>query len=391
MIFAIPSTLFFPLLLNYPITPTTDFPVVVFTLVVAWSMLLIVPAEKENGQGASLVDRDLVPLWLAAGAFTVKLSTAPLVLVAGLFYLVRKRFRFRAFLIAGILSCLLVLPLLTAGVTVSGCPLYPSALCLDLPWSLDREVVQIEGSSIKTRGRWGTPVKPPELADVSYLSPTWLKVWMKSDRTKVVGFALFLGSLLCLGWTVSVTRHRLRESWPTLVLGAVGLLFLAILSPRPRFGWGYLTVIPCTLAFLYAEGLQRLVSRRVPGAKGDTKAAVLSLVLVTLFLVPPSVLFQTTSERRIAEAVRRGSIVLDDAPPLLLPPRIPNIRFDDEAGVSLPHREYEHGPVPSIDGARRMFYPLAPSAGVRFRDPSRGAAAGFVGERQAGAERGRRK
>jgi hypothetical protein len=225
-------------------------------------------------------------------------------------------------------------------------------------------------------------VKPPELADVSYLSPTWLKVWLKSDQTKVVGFPLFLGSLLCLGWMASVTRHRLRESWPTLALGTVGLLFLAILSPRPRFGWGYLTVIPCTLAFLYAENLQQLVSCRVPGAKGNTKAAVLSLVLVILFLAPPSVLFQTTSERHIAEAVRRGSITLDDAPPLLLPPRIPNIRFNDEDGVALPHREYEHGPVPSIDGTRRMYYPLTPPAGVRFRDPSLGAAAGFVREGQ---------
>ncbi|MBM4153871.1 MAG: hypothetical protein FJ221_02425 [Lentisphaerae bacterium] len=359
---ALPLALAMPLALKVPASVSPDLPAVVLSVVCAWSLLVLSRPRA--------ADAALIPLLLAAGAVLGKVSAMPLLAVAGVHWLTRRPGpgAWGRALVCG--ACTAV-PWMAGMTLATGCPLYPSSFSLDLPWS-DPETTRRIAEGIRNSAIWHQGTVPEGMAGVRYLSGRWLGWWLRADLSNVAGFALLLTALASAA-VLAIRRRRLPEggAW-ALAAGLAGIAYVVALAPVPRFGWGYLAtpagVLAAALAGAWAgPALPRAAAR---------SAALLAALLVA---VPALVLGRTAltaSERRVDAWLAR------EAPAArrvywLLPPEIPLIRYDDKAGAALTLR----GHLPRagwFEPSRRpMYYPLEPRPGIRFRDPARGAAAGF--------------
>jgi len=238
VLIALPATTFMPVLLNYTLSASPDFFTVILTVVVLWSMFLL-SGERggadETGR-AGHTDENLIPLFLAAAAVTVKFASAPALAAAFLFLLVRRRFHLSAVLADIVVVLIILAPSLTARTVVSGCPLYPVPLCLDLSWSVGEETAEREIVPI-IRARHAT-------REGGYLTPRWLRRWLRKDSMNGVALTLFALSVLSLILLPFGGARPFGRGWFVVLLSGGGIAFLFATSPQMRFAWGYLTVIP---------------------------------------------------------------------------------------------------------------------------------------------------
>ncbi len=358
---ALPLALGMPLALKVPVSTSPDFPAVVVSVVCAWSYLVLPSPAR--------ADAALLPVLLAAGAVVVKLSVAPLLAVAGAHWLVRRP-RPAEWGRAVACGAALVVPWMVGMVVVSGCPLYPVPMALDVPWA-NAEGARIDAELVRNFARWHQGTVPEDAAGIAYPSPAWLRRWLRADVSNAAGFALFV---LAMGATAGVAVRRRRmppgSAW-ALGTGLAGVAYVVLMAPVPRFGWGFLS-IPAGV-FLStvagpAAGRSRFTER--PAACG-----ALAAVLVLLPVLGIGRTAATASERRLrAWMEREAPQALRTA--WLVPPEIPLVRYDDKAGTAVPLRGFRPADRLEVSG-RPMYFPLEPGAGVRFRDPDRGAASGF--------------
>lgn len=187
------SLLALPVILVYgmPNSPSPDFPVIVLIIVVAWVMLTISSQEENHEQAGRTMQVMMVPLVLAVGAASIKLSALPLVMVSGFYYLFSGRPNIKKVAAAGSLTALPLISVATAGLITSGCAFYPvSFLCVDLPWSLGAAAAETMARIIRDWARWGG-MRAPENAT----SWNWILPWFKAEK---VGAALIILSLLAV-------------------------------------------------------------------------------------------------------------------------------------------------------------------------------------------------
>lgn len=353
-----------PIFLNYPVSTTPDFCVIVGTMITAWLTLMIygnrrTGADTWRGLGQH---ETLLPVLLAACLFTVKPIALPVLAAAGISYLVYHRFRLRAWTISGLVTVAVVLPYLTTLTLITGYPLYPNPWGLDLPWTMPphRNLAHT---------RWGMP----GMIDAPYLSPAWWSEWIGQATENYVALLLMATSVAVLIWIVFRARHGLRPLWPALLIGLLGLTFMMTKAPSSRFAWAYMTIIPSTLAFLYADTLNRIFAR-VPGGRARH---ILPLTLVAGLVIGLSILGKTESEKRLEAAERDGRIQLDRPNILLIPPLPPRVIFDDASRTVNPYTAYEDEEEAYLDSPRAMFNPLIPRPGIRYRKPEKGIHGGF--------------
>jgi hypothetical protein len=370
---AIPGTLFFPLLLNYHVSPTPDFAVAVFAVAVTWSMLLVARVARADASchGGRSTDSASIPLVLAALTLTFKLSALPLVSAAALFYVSRRRQKFKALTFAVLLSAALYFPLAVTATAVTGCPLYPGKACFSLPWSVDEESVHREAQTIRNYARWGGAHEPEGERVGGYLSSYWLVYWLHSDNSRIAGFFLLLLTAFSALWLCFGFRDRFPEIWPVMVTAGFGILFLVILAPDPRFGWSHLTAIPCLLIYANAPRLQAAadgIARRLPRLAPREQ---IPLVLALLLLILPGEWFETRSEKMLMKSIQNGLVAVDATNRLLLPREIPKIVYDRDTYLPVPQER-----LPG--GERGMFYSLVPPEGVRYRVPEQRERGGYV-------------
>jgi hypothetical protein len=313
----------------------------------------------------------LLPVLLAAGALAVKLSALPLLAVAGVHWLGRCPRPADSAKAAACAACLIV-PWMAGMTVVSGCPLYPVPIALDVPWA-NPEGARIDAEAVRLYARWHQGTLPEEAARIAYPSVEWLRRWLAADVSNAAGFALLLLSLSAVA-AVAVRRRRMTTgAWWALGTGLAGILYVVLMAPVPRFGWGFLAIPAGVLLSTVsgpATGRPRLAVASAGGA----------LMAVALILIPVLVLGRATitaSEKRLHAWMER------EAPyalriPWLLPPEIPLILYDDKANTAVALRGFRPAAGPMEPSTRPMYYPLEPGPGVRYRNPGRGAAAGFV-------------
>ena len=353
----------FPVYLNFPVGSTADFAVLLYILAAAWTALTVYPVR--GGPPRGFRDPRLLPVFMGALLFSVKLSAIPVPAAMGILYVISRRLHPRAWLTAGSFVILL-LPWIAASVWVTGFLVYPGPWNVDLPWTLGHHLAL-------DITHWG---QPGPLGAPS-LSLDWLRNWLSLDVTHVIGFSYFLFGLVVTAWILLRHRGRIVEFAPILLSGFLGVIFMVLKAPSVRFGWGYLVILPCILPALYTQVLNtrfRRMNIRVPLGRSFCLAGC----LVIVFGISLPVF--TGSERRVREAVREGRLTLDPCNRLLRPPVPPRIRYDDQADTASPDTRHVHDPRAYLDGPRAMTYPLIPSPGVRFRNPEIGPRGGFEHE-----------
>jgi hypothetical protein len=347
-----------------PISPSPDIPVILLTGAIAWAILLIskfrsTPSPSEKN---SVLDVRIIPLILGAGAVTMKLSALPLLLVSGLFYCFKRKFRIKRLLAANTIAGVILLPMATAGTVASGCPLYPSSfMCFDLPWSIPTQKAIAEADAINGWKSWfGSP--PP---DTNY----WLWVfgeWFNGARFNQVIVALIIVSIIYIIFTLrSAKLNRLGGEIWLLLLGGVGMAFIMVKAPLIRFGLGYFLIVPGLLIATCMRPLKdKILSPIVQTIKPVSESIKLPLIapFLSLFLIGITIagFSHTKGQSR-----------------LLLPPELPEDRI---ATQQVNNIEYSF----PIDSGKCWAAEL-PCVGepsdrenVQLRNPSRGIEAGFI-------------
>ena len=340
----------FPIMLNLAATPSHDVPVALLTVLCFQTLLPVYAGEKRE---------HFLPIVFAALAVTVKLSSLPVLAVAGVLCMGRAPRPWRYFLKAAVLGGVLILPWVINQIFLTGWPLYPLGLRLDLPWSLSAATQAVEVQLVRDYAPW------PALKSASL--PSVLSQWIQGDFTRIIAVIYLLAGLVGMLAMAGVKGRRKpkRMSLLPFLLGWIGCAFWLWTTAHPRFGWGYLAIPPA----IWVLWLYNLPWKfpRIP-LPLCALAALLSLSLPTLLL-------PTRTQRHVHAAIARGD--LPPPPPAwVLPPIVPAIRWLDAPPWVEPHqaviRETDLLPLQH----RPMYFRLDPRRELRLRHPERGLRGG---------------
>ncbi|MEB3292475.1 MAG: hypothetical protein VKJ24_04890 [Synechococcales bacterium] len=240
---SISTVLLIPPLPEILVSPSPDLPMLFLVGLVGWSLLL-------TGDSPERGDR-ILPLTLAVGAFTIKLTALPLLAVSTMFFLWHRRWTWvhlsRGF---GVVTLCLA-PLVGASLLMSGCPLFPSdLLCLDLPWSLSPQAIATSAKGTHSVAHWmgQAPAGFPPL-----LWTAW--AWVQHSRARQISTLLSIGAIGVGIWVLR--RYGWRQWRPevwVIGMGLAGILLLQVTSPFFRFTIAYILLV---LALGLAIGLPK--------------------------------------------------------------------------------------------------------------------------------------
>jgi hypothetical protein len=393
MFLALASLLALIIIMVYglPNSPAPDLPVIILVMETAWSILVISEFQQNTSHDYdSALNVRLIPLLLAAGAVSIKLSALPLLGVSGCFYLFKGRSKPGKLMVAGIILIFFLAPLAAAGFITTGCAFYPSpTFCTDVPWSLGADQASAESKLIRDWARWGGRPTPDGAT-----SWNWIVPWFAEE--KVCTLLLALSALAIVAIMIRLARKK-QIYWNTYAaaLAISGVAFLLYAAPNWRFGLGYLVILPALAAASHLPWLMQQ-SRGLHGittpANWGWIGGISALVIATHVYAVPRPTF-----RPLEDVAHNSSVAGSDNPHfnLIFPPRIWNIQFavDDITGrktasVDAAVRNdrvgdftyYRPGdPVSSeLCGDAPIPCALGKLSDLHLREPRKGLAGGFV-------------
>jgi len=368
-------------------SPSPDLPVMVLTIFIGWAVFAVSDARSvQPGSSRKLLNIDILPLLLATGAVTIKLSAIPLLAITFVFYLFGSAFTkvIKKLCAALLLTVAILTPLATAGLVTSGCAFYPVPyFCAELPWSLGSAQAAAESEIVREWARWNGP--PPDRATAL----NWIVPWLQADKV----FAMLILLTILAAFLVVLLRWggrwRGRDGYITAI-AILGTAFMLGNAPTWRFGLGYLFLLPALLAaMLLSEH-----SFRMPGWCGKTRTLVAAALLgmLILYFIPDFIVLRNSQNMIAKEAQSEGKEAnLYSLFNLLLPPvnwdmeyykdretgeiwTAPVVLKEEQAGDFVYYR--------SVGGEMCWDAPLPCTIekleDVRLRSPVRGIAGGFV-------------
>ncbi|MBF2047376.1 MAG: hypothetical protein IGS54_08435 [Elainella sp. C42_A2020_010] len=333
------------------ISASPDIPALFLVIATAWTILLTETAANETQEYTK--NNQTVSLFLAIGAFSIKLTALPLLFVTGLWFIFRyslnpfnPRWLLHQIAIAALFGLLLV-PFFLSGIITSGCPLYPSgAFCLDLPWSPDLETSESIAKSTHGWISWyGTP--PEGVSPLAWA----LGHWFKEFGNKVMVALIVSTIAAAIYLLVGKNRHRVVSRW-LIALAVTGIVFFLFTAPFNRFVLPYLFIVPALAISTYLQ------SSKASEFLGHLK---ISVPFFATGLVTAAVLFSVLSVRK-------------DYTRFIVPP--PLMQID---AVQKQVNDVRYFSPPGKELCWAVELPCAYTAkGVKLRDPAQGIQAGFI-------------
>jgi hypothetical protein len=382
-----PLVVFVSLVSTFEVSLSPDLPIWILTLLIGWLMLL----EEPESPGPEPDHNPILPFLLALGTLSIKLSAAPAVLLAGLFFLFKSTGKLRAAIVSGMAASLLVVPFFAANLVSSGCPVFPGTLmCVGFPWGVDKAAAQVYANYTRDSSRWsGGPVPAGATAW------NWIPVWLaqKDKLTLLVFcFACLIGFVALRGW-------RKGKSFPwVLALTLCGMAFLFVYGPNPRFGTGYLALCPALFAGVAGPDLEGWIqrSRFITWYEWSPRLSLSAVFLGIAALLAVQSGISDLKMKRKVEAEAKSPILADSGLEhrVLLPPavaRFPgdlilmeNRKVDRIGGLELAHEQsngIEYWRSLGTEQCWAVSPPCLPESlegGVRLRRPDRGFGSGFT-------------
>jgi hypothetical protein len=314
--------------------------------IIAWSILCI---YQRDSLSIHPISARIIPLIIASGTVAIKLSALPLLPGTLLFYARIKPVNFQRLFWGIAVIILLLLPVNLFGIKTSACPLYPSQfMCLDLPWSVPAESVQLETREINFFDK----VAPEKSAIPKFILAYWKLLTQTEFKIIILLLAL---SLIFAGLIIKPSSG---EQWLVLI-GLLGMAFIITKSPLLRFGIGYFILIPS----LFIAGVGQLLLSKMPLMnqkmwRVQVRRSEKIVPLVALF---------------IAGAI---AVQNDVKSRWLLPAELPRVQVIKKKVNDV---EYAY---PTNWTVRCWKYPLpcahVPVHNVKLRDPELGIGGGFV-------------
>src|SRR5271157_749148 len=373
----------------FEVSLSPDLPAWILTLLTGW--LMLAGRDPEPGQSSPGISSHgaILPLILALGAFTVKLSAAPMVLIAALFYWFNATTKSAFRLVPVAAAMLISVPEFVANVVSSACPLYPNSLgCFDVPWGVGKAAAKQGAADITAWARWGGPVPAGATAW------NWILPWF-SHLDKLL---LMLFCCLCLLGFVAVRGWRRDRSLVyVLALALLGTAFLFVTAPNPRFGAGYLALYPALFLASVSPDIGRLrLWRRRDPEPGMSSTLAYLLVAIAVLLSVQGEITELKLQRSMQSLLRTARMAEDYSLPhrFVLPPALP--RFSGDVAPAKNRRSDTVGTLQlsadryngidyrfTIGGDQCWGAPIpclpAPLTGnIHLRNPARGLRDGFT-------------
>jgi hypothetical protein len=240
-------SLLHPNLNEIAVSPSPDLPVAFLTAIVSWAMLVVAEARPRN-VSLTVPKGTAVPLMLAVGAITLKLTALPLGFVSGLFYGFYNHRSIRQLGFGLLLVILLLIPFGIAQILTSGCPLFPSnLLCVSAPFALSSETSQIVATLTHDWTNWyGASFDQPNSLFTGFLN------WLNDNFTNQLILVLGVIAGLIGIWVIRWSR---KEVFPgvvwVLLIQMTSLVFHAATTLFFRFMFPSLALIPALLIAMY--------------------------------------------------------------------------------------------------------------------------------------------
>jgi hypothetical protein len=373
---------------TFEVSLSQDLPIWILTFLTGWLMLVVGdPNVGRMQQRDGLGQDSVLPLLLAAGALTVKLSAAPMVLIAGIFYWLNCSTKWVRRLVLAGSAMMISIPMFATNVISSGCPLYPNSfLCLDVPWGVGKAAAKQSAAGITEWARWGGPAPP------GANTWNWIVPWFSHlDKLLLISFCCLclVGFAAARGW---------RGSQPSLyVLGLafVGTAFVSVSAPNPRFGAGYLALCPALFLASIGAKLSAIQKWRFDDRVEPSQTrAYLLVTIAILMLVQGSA--RERSLRHSMQAQFNAAIPADHnfLNRIVVPPALANSsgdltfrrnrRFDTPLVLELSVERYNgieyRRPLIGDQcwGAAIPCLPHSLTGDVHLRDPNDGFRSGFT-------------
>ena len=318
------------------VSASPDIAVAWLTAVIAWCLLVSCPIDTPSEPSA------LLPIILAAGAESIKLTALPLLVVSAGYYVMLNA-HWKRLLKLLLLITVLLLPLLSATVVISSCPLYPSTvLCFDLPWA--ESEASLNELADASHG-WASWYGEPEASNNRTL---WLIMqWVQSGPSSKLSAALVVMSLLSALYLFVgrslwgrlpanaspagrlTTRNSQRllsfnllapKLYALIALSAVGITFVMLKASLFRFGMGVLLLLPILVVSLACSDLfNRPKGGQIVFPKWALKAGISVCVLCAIAL----------NAHLYSSA---GTLTAQATDSWLLPPPLPEVAVTTERG-----------------------------------------------------------
>lgn len=347
-----------PTLAEIAVSPSPDLPIAFLTGVVSWSLLVVAEARDQQSDSNSFRNGAWVPLILAVGAITIKLTALPLALVCGLFYGVYHRHSIRQLGLGLLISILLLLPFWTAQILTSGCPLFPSnLLCVNAPFALRQEDSQLIAKLTHDWTAWyGASLDQPTSLVSGFLT------WLNENSTNQLMLVLMLIAVALTLWMIRWIR---QASFPgafwVLLVQIVSLAFHSATTLFFRFMFPGLVLIPALLISMYGvkvinprlanfqSAIHQIISR-VNQLWKFMALFIITLVLTVVLIANPGLILLPPPLRSVNVILKRVNDFYYFAPQ----------RFEDLCWATQ---------IPCA-------FEITPD--VHLRDPKQGVRAGFV-------------
>jgi len=257
------------------LTATSASPDFIATIFICTIIYLLLEKEQ-NRLGAA--DWMLIT-FLALVAVTIKLSVAPILLIAAvatLFFLVKRKIKLSFTIL--IISVIILAPFVARNIITSGYVAFPSTYpdIADVDWKYSRSLTASEKDYITAYAKKQGVVEG-EITIVNKMKATeWIPVWWKnrSVADQCIIMLLLSSFLAALLSAKKVIRSGFIPKVALLTMLA-GIIFWFMTAPDPRFGFGFILGFIGTIVYLIFKEKDISV----------TKNASLLLLSVTLLLI----------------------------------------------------------------------------------------------------------
>lgn len=224
-----------------------------------------------------------VVMFFAAMAVAIKLSAAPILVIASLYCLLRVRHAPRSLVRIAILLAVVLGPTIYAGFVLNGCPAFPLTLgCLDMPWRIPPAVAHSFQAGVTRFGRWyATPLEAN--GALGWIVPYIFHPGNRLNPPLVV----LAGLSIAMNVASFVKGYFARGAGWIFCLAAADFAFVMVTAPDTRFCIGAIALLLGQALSPWLLARQSMAPSRPNAVLGFALSSSIAVVVFQLAIVDP--------------------------------------------------------------------------------------------------------
>lgn len=248
----------------------------------------------------------IIIIFLSVFAITIKLSTAPVIIITLLLlYQLLRLKKIKAVLVALLFTIVTIIPFIARNVISSGYVSFPSVIpdITNVDWKFSNELTILEKDYITAyaKGIRDGSRKDAQVQERSKAFTEWLPDWwiIQSLPDKML---LVLAALSFAGILIKIKKaFQYEEVKVATICAMAGMLFWFIQAPDPRFGFGFIIALPA-IALTRLYSFPFIVTQRI-----SLSVTILTGILISAYIIYRSVFFFTPRQLLLPEGLVKSS------------------------------------------------------------------------------------